>query len=133
VSEETPGDVGIDAAGDYAILAPGPGQPCQSKHPQEFAQLEVGRVGHRGLRTVARRVDWSATGATPGIEIAGDQVAYVLPAGRCLTRRRLATVSAGSAPRVVAGLRPDVSSYLAFDGHLIAVAHGSTIELTATN
>lgn len=127
------GDMAIDASGDYATLVPGPRQPCQPRPGPDFAQLDAGRVGHRGLTVLARRVDWSATGATPGTAIAGNHVAFVVPTGRCLTRRKLVTASEGAAPRAVAGLRPDVSSYIAFDGHLLAVAQGNTIELTATD
>lgn len=122
-------DITVDRSGRFAYLIfhPPPGN-CQ---PTVLSRLVVGRIGQPGRRVITTRAEadsdilaWNA------VAIAGQQVAFMHAPGPCVQRGVVMVAGPDGAPRAVPGI--DRSTSLAFDGHLLAALHGTTVQLTAT-
>ena len=121
--------VAMGSSGRFALMT-FPGAPRQRCQQEEFDALSVGQVGHPGMRALATRAWGLEAGESIDLAIAAEHVAYVRPTGRCLTDKQVVIAAPGAVPTPVPGLKSDLP--LAFDGHIVATAHGKTVQLAAT-
>jgi hypothetical protein len=117
--------VALDRSGRFVVTT-GVSQFRRCGRKEFFSGLSVGRVGHRGLRALTRSAEGLASG---GMAIAANRVAYGQPTGSCLTGSRVVTKAPGSAPTPLPGLT--FAAPVAFDGRVVATAHGNTVQLAA--
>jgi hypothetical protein len=132
--------VALDPSGTFAVMTAASAQrPCQTN--DYFDELSVGQIGSPGLQILSTSADGAGLPAMPAVAIAGKQVAYGQATGRCLTSGQVAIASPGAAPtllplaygRLSAGPHGDATApygSLAFDGKLVAMSHGNTVNLT---
>jgi hypothetical protein len=132
------GAVTVDRSGVFAVMTPGPYQPCGPKPGPDFAEITVGKVGHQGLRVLTGRAVWGVGADSMAVMVAGTRVVYGAPTGHCLNAEQVVIGSPGATPRPVTGFRfanqltaEGVSSQLVFDGQAVATAHGHIVELAS--